>query len=609
MTGTSDKWWLMHPKRLLTEYEYVTNLQNEYSQSLKKIEWIELENASLVIRGEIQIDETIKKLDLVYPHFYPSECPTIFPIPRGEKWSMHQFGGDGALCLEFGADNWEPTLFTAADLIYSLLKLLCFEKIVSKKRLSVDAIPSRHKSTLGEELRGKYYRFFGTSNFHSSLEHINGVVKWRVRLIWLEESCIIYPIELPIGTRVDESVPNLLRNKYYYYDGVAIELNSQADKGLLESVSNISEVNLVIEKMSTHKNKIVIGETEGFRIKDYNTFLPVLLFSSKECYRVFVLRDTNGKTEASPAGIIEDGFVHMSARISTETFDLLKKKKIGIVGLGSAGSKIAVSLARSGIANFVLVDDDIMLPGNVVRNELDFTDVGGHKVNQVASAIKKVSKQAILVLHKIGIGSQSNTAIHEKVLADLRTCDVIVDCTANPNCFLILAMACNQSKKPLVWLEVFGGGLGGLVARSDPVREPCPLCVRRALNCQLSKYPPAPHITGEAYELRIRNMQPVVALDADVSFVSSIAVHTVINLLTNNPPTAAILLFGLKQEWIFTNPYQFIPIKVTKNDWNCPECWQQIDEKKTISSLEEEKLKAILKDFKKEEDANTQNRS
>ena len=46
--------------------------------------------------------------------------------------------------------------------------------------------------------------------------------------------------------------------------------------------------------------------------------------------------------------------------------------RVGIVGLGSLGSKIAVSLARSGLRRFLLVDDDVLLPENICRHELSW---------------------------------------------------------------------------------------------------------------------------------------------------------------------------------------------------------------------------------------------
>ncbi|MFX5764972.1 ThiF family adenylyltransferase, partial [Acinetobacter baumannii] len=55
-------------------------------------------------------------------------------------------------------------------------------------------------------------------------------------------------------------------------------------------------------------------------------------------------------------------------------FSNINDAKIVIVGLGSLGSKIAISLARSGCKNFLLIDDDILAPQNLVRNELNWLD-------------------------------------------------------------------------------------------------------------------------------------------------------------------------------------------------------------------------------------------
>jgi len=50
----------------------------------------------------------------------------------------------------------------------------------------------------------------------------------------------------------------------------------------------------------------------------------------------------------------------------------LPELKVGIIGLGSMGSKIALSLARSGIRKFVVVDDDFLKLENLVRHELSW---------------------------------------------------------------------------------------------------------------------------------------------------------------------------------------------------------------------------------------------
>ncbi len=42
-----------------------------------------------------------------------------------------------------------------------------------------------------------------------------------------------------------------------------------------------------------------------------------------------------------------------------------------------------MTLARSGVANLLLVDDDLFLPDNLVRHDLDWRDVG--HTRQIAS--------------------------------------------------------------------------------------------------------------------------------------------------------------------------------------------------------------------------------
>ena len=62
--------------------------------------------------------------------------------------------------------------------------------------------------------------------------------------------------------------------------------------------------------------------------------------------------------------------------IGSESLDRIAEKKVGIVGLGSGGGFVALSLAMSGVRNFILVDNDILEPGNVTRHVADLRDVG-----------------------------------------------------------------------------------------------------------------------------------------------------------------------------------------------------------------------------------------
>ena len=72
----------------------------------------------------------------------------------------------------------------------------------------------------------------------------------------------------------------------------------------------------------------------------------------------------------------------------------LQTRTVGIIGLGSGGSFVAVALAMSGIGKFILIDSDMLEPANVVRHAADQRYVGKPKVEAVADLIKQRNPDA-----------------------------------------------------------------------------------------------------------------------------------------------------------------------------------------------------------------------
>lgn len=61
----------------------------------------------------------------------------------------------------------------------------------------------------------------------------------------------------------------------------------------------------------------------------------------------------------------------------------LHGSRVAVVGMGALGSFIADMLARSGINHLTLVDDDVVMPGNVIRHLVGPDSVGLSKVDAV----------------------------------------------------------------------------------------------------------------------------------------------------------------------------------------------------------------------------------
>ena len=243
-------------------------------------------------------------------------------------------------------------------------------------------------------------------------------------------------------------------------------------------------------------------------------------------------------------------------------YKVLKSKVVGIVGLGSAGSKIAVSLARSGVRKFILIDHDVFLPDNLCRHELNWEDVGQHKVEGVANRIKLIASGTEVTVRKLMLSGQEATASIDSALSQLAGCNLIVDATANPSVFNQLSAVVCQSDTSMVWLEIFAGGIGGVIARYRPGKDPDPKTMRASLNQYLSERETPDIRTTSNYSAIDREGQPVIASDADVSVIAASATRMALDVLLGNEPSlfpASLYLIGLSSAWIFEQPFFTIP--------------------------------------------------
>jgi molybdopterin/thiamine biosynthesis adenylyltransferase len=247
----------------------------------------------------------------------------------------------------------------------------------------------------------------------------------------------------------------------------------------------------------------------------------------------------------------------------------LATKRVAVVGLGSLGSKIAVSLARAGVMRFLLVDDDVLLPGNLCRHELGWESVGLHKIEALREKLELTAPGLAVATRIHRVAGQESALAAAGALKDIGGCDLIIDATANPNAFVRLAAAALSQSKPLVWGEIFAGGIGGLIARARPGHDPNPLAVRDSVNEYLSRQPPAPYRDAQGYDGDDRD--PVIAYDAEVTQVASamtqLVIDTVLQRIPSRFPTSAYLM-GFRAEWIFDQPFDTHPIAVAGSDWS-----------------------------------------
>lgn len=532
-------WFLSDPARVETERKRVAALEDNVW--LQEGCWL-FRGSHLCFDAEIVIGDTCYPITLRYPATFPATPP--FVVPRGEhpRWSEHQYGTSGELCLEYGADNWHSGL-TGADLLLSAYRLLSVES-GSDERLQQELL-SRHKVTEGQRLRSRLLRWVQSAPLMEALTGATEVCELAVRLLFAENTVVatVYKITAPDGTEWnDPTVPDERKpTQWRLTKGILLPISTTGQK-----IIDWDSLQSLAAARGFDVDRLLTGEVDVIVI--VGDTVPIMLWAWHDEKRIYTF-------EAIPPQARD------VKRLPPE-YEQLGRCRVAIVGVGSLGSKVAVSLARSGILDFLLVDDDILRPENITRNDLDWRNVGDHKVDSVAHRIANVAPGAKCDLRRARLTGQEASGYTDSVVRALCEADVIIDASASPDVFNLLTMVIKMSGKRLIWGEVFSGGIGGLIARHRPGIDPDPQAMRLALlrwcEKQEVRPPPVPtapyEATGEAL--------PLIADDADVSVIASHVAHLATDIIAKERSDFpfSMYLIGIKPGWIFTQPFETFPL-------------------------------------------------
>ncbi len=131
---------------------------------------------------------------------------------------------------------------------------------------------------------------------------------------------------------------------------------------------------------------------------------------------------------------------------------ILKKKKVGIAGLGGVGSNVAVSLVRSGIGSLVIADFDRVEVSNLNRQHYFLDDVGKRKVDALARQLRNINPELILCLHA-GKLDQNN------IISVFKEVDLLIEAfdKAEDKSWLIEKWCENFPGKPVICASGLGG--------------------------------------------------------------------------------------------------------------------------------------------------------
>ncbi|MEO1165789.1 MAG: ThiF family adenylyltransferase [Chloroflexota bacterium] len=201
----------------------------------------------------------------------------------------------------------------------------------------------------------------------------------------------------------------------------------------------------------------------------------------------------------------------------------LAESRVGVIGLGSGGSFVALSLAMSGVGHLALIDDDVLEEGNVVRHAADLRYVGQNKAAAVADLIKYRAPKATVDVREGRIED------HMDVLDDL---DMVVVAVDGEQVKYIINEALLERRITGIYAGVYERGEGGDIGLIRAYDGPCYACWSQELRAGFQQ--PVPGEDGALDYGMIGDegtLEAEPGLWVDVTKVASIQTDLVLNEL------------------------------------------------------------------------------
>ena len=131
--------------------------------------------------------------------------------------------------------------------------------------------------------------------------------------------------------------------------------------------------------------------------------------------------------------------------LGKEGIEKLKNSTIAIFGIGGVGGYTADALARSGVKNFVLIDDDKVCVTNINRQIIaTFDTVGKYKVDVMKERILSINPYANVEVHKCFYLPENEADF------DFKEYDYVVDAVDTVTAKIAIILNAKKNNVPII---------------------------------------------------------------------------------------------------------------------------------------------------------------
>lgn len=212
-----------------------------------------------------------------------------------------------------------------------------------------------------------------------------------------------------------------------------------------------------------------------------------------------------------------DQFSRTEMIIGKSGIETLQNAKIAVFGLGGVGSFAVEALARVGIGNFILVDNDVVDITNINRQIIaTHSTVGEYKVNVMKERILDINPNAKIETYKLFYMPECK----ENILN--QSVDYVLDCIDTVTAKIELIVNCNKLNIPIISAMGTGNKLNPQMFEITDIYKTsvCPLAkvMRKELKNRDIKHLKVLYSKEEPVRFKEKNRTP-----GSISFVPSVA--------------------------------------------------------------------------------------
>lgn len=240
-------------------------------------------------------------------------------------------------------------------------------------------------------------------------------------------------------------------------------------------------------------------------------------------------------------------FLRISGLFNVQAFESLR---VLIAGCGSGGGQVASQLVMSGIKKFILVDNDVLEPENVIRHVCGIRYIGQKKTEALSDVLR--DRNPRVQIRNYGEDILSWDEFEDKV----QLSDVVVLATDNEPTRYRVNEICVNNRTPYVVGRVFTRGIGGEVFSYRPEKGGCLACLEQVLERTTFRegIREIDLVSDEEregmYGLNATEIKDSPGLAVDIGFITAFHTRFVLDALAAVAPECPKFLTPIKENYI-----------------------------------------------------------